>query len=153
MFTCVGNVLRTKTSASSKTGQLETLRSEVSIVQSENRGKRSPETEMQANMKGPMAQKRNRTPARRFRRATKRRFKMATFKQIYRSAGAFGGVSYRATSDGETVNLQARPGSTWQIKASITQAEFDKFAEDQGIFDSCNQNPAHLAHLIEEVTH
>lgn len=65
---------------------------------------------------------------------------------------AFGGVSYRATSNGEQVNIQilTQSSDTWRTERTMSAADFDAYADKVGMEDPYNQNPAHLAHLCNE---
>jgi hypothetical protein len=69
-------------------------------------------------------------------------------KQIFRNQSAFGGVSYRVTSDGTTAHIQSsNQGTSWKTEKKMPHAEFEKWADDVGLHDPYDQNPAKLSKL------
>jgi hypothetical protein len=76
---------------------------------------------------------------------------MAKFTQIYRSEGAYGGVSYRVTSNGKDVHLQSSEdlSKPWKTRARITQATWEKYAEKFDVFNPYNRNPAHVLNILK----
>lgn len=77
-----------------------------------------------------------------------------TFKTIHSSRGYLGGFEYRATSDGQKVNLQSREagGSYWKNEASMTRAEFDAEAEKRDMFSAYGgDSPAHVYSMAQRI--
>ncbi len=62
---------------------------------------------------------------------------MATTTTIKTFNTAFGGCEYRATSNGETVNIQRKKSGNKSFKTELkmTTAEYQDFAEEAGIND------------------
>ena len=76
-------------------------------------------------------------------------------KTIKAFTSAFGGYSYRITSDGTTVNYGERaPGaSRFRVKATEPVKTFDAWAEKTGLFDPYRgDDPALVCHRIAEIT-
>ena len=71
------------------------------------------------------------------------------YRTIKTLTTAFGGYSYRVTSNGEKVNLQRRAAgtSTFRTFHVMTMQAWEEAAEKHGIFDPYNDNPAVLEHI------
>jgi len=78
---------------------------------------------------------------------------MAKFTEIYSSQGAFNGVSYRATSNGNTVHLQSSEdfSKPWKTRARIPQATWEKYAKKWDVYNPYKRNPADVLHMLREV--
>jgi hypothetical protein len=76
---------------------------------------------------------------------------MEKFTQIYRSEGAYGGVSYRATSNGKHVHLQSSEdlSKPWKTRAKITQATWEKYAKKFDVFNPYNRDPGHVFYILQ----
>lgn len=72
---------------------------------------------------------------------------MSKFTTIKSFRSALGGESWRATSDGTTVNIQSRAEGSWRTRRSMTAEAFDAYAEKAGLFDVYSDDPAKLAHV------
>ncbi len=74
---------------------------------------------------------------------------MAKFKTIYSPNSSFGGTSFRATSDGETVNIQRRiqGNRSYRTDGTITKAQFDEWANRFDVFNPFNDNPCYISCL------
>jgi hypothetical protein len=70
-----------------------------------------------------------------------------SFRTIQSYDTSFGGEAWRATSNGEQVNIQKCTASSWRTVRTMTRADYDKHAEKWGMADPYNQNPNHLAML------
>jgi hypothetical protein len=72
------------------------------------------------------------------------------FRIIYTPGTAYGGYSYRATSNGETVHIQERSPSSgsYRTKLKLTTEEWEEYVERNGLDDPYrNTNPAPIAYL------
>lgn len=71
------------------------------------------------------------------------------YRTIKTFTSAFGGFSYRVTSNGQEVHLQRRAAGTESFRTfhTMNAAEWEKAAEKHGIFDPYNDNPAALEHI------
>jgi hypothetical protein len=76
---------------------------------------------------------------------------MGKFKTIYKSLVAFGGYSFKITSDGRVVNyLMREPSSNhYKIKASESIDKFNTWSENVNLFDVYNNNPAKVSFRID----
>lgn len=74
------------------------------------------------------------------------------FKTIQSYDTTLGGTAWRATSNGEQVNVQSRSegSNSWVTQRQMTAEAFEVHADEVGMRDVYNQNPAHLAHLASE---
>ena len=74
-------------------------------------------------------------------------------KTIYRSKDYLGGFEYRATGNNETVNLQERKAQQvkWKTIETISKADFDRYADEENIYNPYNQNPAHINNIIKGI--
>lgn len=75
---------------------------------------------------------------------------MSKFKTIAEGNTAIGAVEYRATSNGEKVNLQEWHASNrgYKTVASCTAEEFQEFADDFGLFDGYTCKASCLKKII-----
>lgn len=75
------------------------------------------------------------------------------FETIYRSNGAYHGVSYRATSNGKIVHLQASEDLSrpWRTREKITIEQWEKYAEELDIYNPYNDNPAHIYSILGDL--
>jgi len=73
-------------------------------------------------------------------------------KNIYQTVGAFGGSAYRAMRRGMIVVIQqSRQGRPWKDIARTSLSKFEELAEEYDIYNSYNQNPAHLYRIAERI--
>jgi hypothetical protein len=82
---------------------------------------------------------------------TKRSSMPAPFKTIYSPHSAFGGINYRATSNGELVHIQARgpAAASFSTKRTVTKKTWDAFVSRNGLDNPYNDNPSFIAHFAE----
>lgn len=82
---------------------------------------------------------------------------MAKFKTIHNCDAALGGVEYRATSDGETVNIQTSEwgvNNRWKTVCSISKARFDEYVNDLGMDSPYGgRSPSRMWRIVREQVH
>lgn len=71
------------------------------------------------------------------------------YRTIKTYATAFGGYSYRVTSDGATVHFQRRAAGTRAFRTFyvMTSQAWESAAETYGIYDMYGDDPAALEHI------
>lgn len=74
---------------------------------------------------------------------------MSAFRTIKSFNTTLGGEAYRATGNGERVNVQVRTehSNTWRTIKTMKQAEFDRYADDVGLDSPYCSDPGLLADL------
>lgn len=74
---------------------------------------------------------------------------MTAFRTIKSFNTNFGGEAYRATGNGERVNIQIQTeaSNTWRTVKTMTQADFDRYADDVGLDSPYCNDPSLLAEL------
>lgn len=79
--------------------------------------------------------------------------KKPRFETIKTFNSSLGGWQFKVTGNGETVNYhQAGPrASNFKQVASESHESFMEFADEVGLFDAYNDNPAVIARRIEEL--
>lgn len=80
--------------------------------------------------------------------------KKGRFDVIYEPGVAFGGWQFRATSNGEIVNLQqmSPDESKYKIVARISKSQWDRFVETVDLFSPSNRsNPGLISDYISEL--
>ncbi len=79
--------------------------------------------------------------------------KTPRFETIKTFNSSLGGWKFKVTSNGETVKYhQMGPrASNFNAVATESYESFEKFADDVGLFDPYNDNPAVIARRIEDL--
>jgi hypothetical protein len=79
--------------------------------------------------------------------------KKPRFETIKTFNCSLGGWQFKVTGNGETVNYhQMSPRSnSYRCVATESYESFEKFADEVGLFDVYNDNPAVIARRIEEL--
>lgn len=74
---------------------------------------------------------------------------MTAFKTIKAFNTSFGGDAYRATSNGQRVNvqIQTEDSNTWRTIRTMKQSDFDRYADDVGLDSHYCNDPSLLAEL------
>ena len=72
-----------------------------------------------------------------------------TYRTIKTYTSAFGGYSYRVTTNGATVHFQRRAAgtSTFRTFYCMSVGAWEKAAETYGIYDMYGDDPAALEHI------
>lgn len=72
------------------------------------------------------------------------------FRTIKSFRSTLGGEGYRATSDGVKVNIQrmGEGASSWRTQRTMSQSDFDAYAEHVALYDPYRDDPGLLARLI-----
>jgi hypothetical protein len=76
---------------------------------------------------------------------------MGKFKTIYKSLVAFGGYSFKITTNGKIVNylIKTPSSSRYKISASESVEQFKIWSENVNLFDIYNNNPAKVSFRID----
>lgn len=79
--------------------------------------------------------------------------KKQRFETVKTFNSSLGGWKFKVTSNGETVKYhQMGPrASTFNAVATESYESFEKFADEVGLFDPYNDNPAVIARRIEDL--
>ena len=71
--------------------------------------------------------------------------------EIFRNQSALGGYGYRVLANESAVAIQQRnQGATWRTIKVVPRTEFDHWADNVGLYDQYDQNPAKLARFAEQ---
>lgn len=71
--------------------------------------------------------------------------------EIFRNQSALGGYGYRVLANESAVAIQQRfQGSPWRTIKVVPRTEFNAWADNVGLYDPYNQNPASLARFAEQ---
>ncbi len=73
-------------------------------------------------------------------------------KNIYQTVDGFGNSAYRAMKRNNVVVIQESwKGRQWKDIARTSLSTFEELAEEYDIYNSYNQNPAHLYHIAQRI--